>query len=301
MQQILFEIRRHLPLANQARRLFHGRGRCFPGDQDILIDSYGELLWITLFAPRDNGWLHQLGLMLKEEIHECRCIVVQRRDLPSAAPVVLFGVLPESPRAFEAGLCFHLRVGHGQNIGFFIDMARGRMLVRQRSQGKKVLNLFAYTCSFSVAALAGGATQVVNVDMNRSALQLGRLNHQLNQLDLRCASFLDIEIFRSFGRLRQLAPFDLIICDPPYSQGKNFKAESHWPKLIDKIPALLAADGELIACLNAPHLGSRYLHELVQSKIPTMQELSCLTAGADFPEADERRMLSIHHYSQAVS
>jgi 23S rRNA (cytosine1962-C5)-methyltransferase len=301
MQQILTEIRRHLPVDNQARRLFHGRGRCFPGYQDVLIDSYGELIWITLFAAREDGWLRQLALLLREELPQSRCIAVQRRDLPTAAPVVLSGTLPESPRAFEAGLCFQLRPTHGQNIGFFIDMARGRALVRQRSQGKKVLNLFAYTCSFSVAALVGGATQVVNVDMNRGALELGRLNHQLNQLDLRCASFLNIEIFRSFSRLRQLGPFDLIICDPPHSQGKSFKAESHWPKLIDKIPTLLASDGEFIACLNAPHLDSRFLHDLVQARIPVLQEISCLTAGADFPEADARRVVSIHHYSQAVT
>lgn len=296
MQQILTEIRRHLPVDNQARRLFHGRGRCFPGYQDLLIDSYGELLWITLFAARDDDWLRHLGAMLSEEFPQCRCIVVQRRDLPTAAPRALVGILPETPQASEAGLCYQLRLTHGQNIGFFIDMARGRALVRQGSHGKKVLNLFAYACSFSVAALAGGASQVVNVDMNRGALELGRLNHQRNGLDLRCASFLKLEIFRSFSRLRQLAPFDLIICDPPHSQGKNFKAENHWPKLIDKIPTLLAPQGELIACLNAPHLDAAYLRDLISAKIPAMREVSCLNAGDDFPEADARHALSIQHF-----
>jgi len=300
MQQILTEIRQHLPVDNQARRLFHGRGRCFPGYQDLLIDSYGELIWITLFAARDDDWLHQLGAILVEEFPQCRCIGVQRRDLPTAAPRALVGTLPQSPLAFEAGLSYQLRLTHGQNIGFFIDMARGRALVRQSAQGKKVLNLFAYSCSFSVAALSGGATQVVNVDMNRSALELGRLNHQRNQLDLRCVSFLNVEIFRSFSRLRQLGPFDLIICDPPHSQGKNFTAENHWPKLIDKIPSLLAPQGELIACLNAPHLETSYLRDLVQTKIPSLQEQSCLAAGDDFPEADARRALSIQHFSQVL-
>ncbi len=146
--------------------------------------------------------------------------------MPNAPGRMLQGVMPENLEALEAGLSFRLRLGEAQNIGFFPDMAVGRQLVRERAAGKRVLNLFAYSCSFSVAALAGGAAQVVNLDMNRGALELGRLNHRLNGLNLRRASFLPLEFFRSVCKLRKLGPFDLVICDPPAAQGNSFTTVS---------------------------------------------------------------------------
>ncbi len=296
MQSIATEIIQHLPRNNEARRLFHGRGRALPGYQDLLIDSYGSLIWVTLFAERDDDWLQQLAELLQTLLPQATTIAVRRRDLPHDRPVLLCGELPDKPLAHEAGLNYQLRLTAGQNIGFFIDMAAGRKLVREISAGKKILNLFSYTCSFSVAALAGGARQVVNVDMNRGALQLGRTNHQLNNLDLRKVSFLPHEIFRSLSRLRKLGPFDLIICDPPFAQGKNFTAETHWPKLVARLASLLAPAGEVIACLNAPQMSATDLRSIFAENLPNLQEACCLTAGADFPEADPERGLTIQHY-----
>ncbi len=298
MQTIITEIKRHLPQDEEARRLFHGRGRIFPGYQDLLIDSYGSLLWITLFAARAPAWRAQLAAELRKLRPQTTCIALQRRDLPHEPPEVLYGALPSQAVAHEAGLNYQLRLTAGQNIGFFIDMAVGRKLVRKNSAGKKILNLFSYTCSFSVAALAGGARQVVNIDMNRGALQLGRTNHQLNNLDLRRVSFLPHEIFRSLSRLRKLGPFDLIICDPPFAQGKNFTAETHWPKLIARLGPLLAPAGEVIACLNAPQMSATDLRSIFAENLPHLDEDCYLTAGADFPGADPDRGLTIQHYKQ---
>lgn len=296
MQIIKTEILSHLPNSGEARRLFHGRGRTFPGYQDLVIDSYGSLIWVTLFADRSGEWLKQLCDLLRSIQPAAECIAVQRRDLPQASIEFLFGVLPVQPLAQEAGLTYLLRPQVGQNIGLFIDMAAGRALVRKLAIGKKVLNLFAYSCSFSVAALSAGAQQVVNVDMNRGALELGRKNHQYNDLDMRAATFLAFEIFRSMSRLRKLGPFDLIICDPPFSQGKSFTAETHWPKLVARLGQLLAPGGEVIACLNAPRMSSVDLRDIFASELPAVRELACIGPGDDFPEADKVRELSIQHF-----
>ncbi len=296
MQLIEAELRRRLPVGENARRLFHGRGRTFPGYQDLLIDSYGPLLWVTLFAERPPVWITELSQRLRDLLPHCQCIVVQRRDRSKDSLEIVYGQLPADPWAFEDGLRYRLRPRMGQNIGFFIDMRVGRQLVRARAAHKKVLNLFAYSCSFSVAAVAGGARQVTNVDMNRNALELGRENHQLNRLDLRGVSFLPHEIFRSFGRLRKLGPFDLIICDPPFAQGRSFTAESHWPKLVARLGPLLAPGGEVVACLNAPHLETDYLRRLFADEIPRLRERACLSAGEDFPEAEALRGLSVLHF-----
>ena len=297
MQTIHEEIVRHLPSHGESRRLFHGRGQCFTGYDDLVIDYFPPVVMVILYRERPQAWLEELTQLLGAALPDKpRAILLQERFLSNGPSRVLQGVLPETLDALEAGLSFRLRLGEAQNSGFFPDMAVGRRLVRERAAGKRVLNLFAYSCSFSVAALAGGATRVVNLDMNRGALELGKLNHRLNDIDLRRASFLPLEFFRSIGRLRRLGPFDLVICDPPASQGKSFTAERHWPKLVRSLPDLLASGGEILACLNGPNLGPDFLDQLLAETFPSAENLGLCHPGEDFPDAHPDCGVSIHHY-----
>lgn len=297
MQIIHEEIMRHVPSSNETRRLFHGRGRCFAGYDDLVIDYFPPVLMVILYRQRSEAWLDELAHMLTAALPDNPCtIILQERFLPGGPSRMLTGELPEHPEAREAGLSYRLRLGEARNVGFFPDMAVGRKLVRERAAGKRVLNLFAYTCSFSVAALVGGARHVVNLDMNRGALELGKLNHRLNAIDLRGASFMPLEFFRSVGRLRKLGPFDLVICDPPASQGKSFTALQHWPKLIRKLPDLVVPGGEILACLNAPDLGPDFLVRLFAEIIPETENLGVHRPGEDFPEAFPDCGVSLHHY-----
>jgi len=297
MQIIHEEIQRHLPGHGETRRLFHGRGQCFTGYDDLVIDFFPPVVMVVLYRQRPQAWLEDLTQLLGTALPDKpRAILLQERFLPNGPSRLLQGELPESLDALEAGLSFRLRLGEAQNIGFFPDMAVGRKLVRERAIGKRVLNLFAYSCSFSVAALAGGATQVVNLDMNRGALELGKLNHQINHIDLRRASFLPLEFFRSLGKLRKLGPFDMVICDPPASQGKNFTAERHWPKLVRSLPELVGPGGEILACLNAPNLGPDYLDQLLAETFPLAENLGLYRPGEDFPDAHPDCSVSLHHY-----
>ena len=297
MQIIRDEIVRHLSRSGEARRLFHGRGHCFAGYNDLVIDSLPPVIMVTLHEQRPQAWLDELTRLLDTTLPDKpEAIFLQERFLPGEPGRLLRGSLPDEPVAMEAGLCYRLRLGEARNIGFFPDMAVGRKLVRERSTGKKVLNLFAYSCGFSVAALAGGASQVVNLDMNRGALELGKLNHRLNQIELRRASFLPLEFFRSLGRLRKLGPFDLVICDPPASQGKSFTAEQHWPKLVRSLPALTTPGGEVLACLNSPRHGPDYLDELFAAYLPAAKKLGLFTPGEDFPEAEVSGGVTLHLY-----
>ena len=297
MQVIREEIARHLPRSGETRRLFHGRGHCFAGYEDLVIDYFPPVVMIILYRQRAQIWLDELTQLLVATLPDKpQAILLQERFLINSPSRLLQGELPESLDAQEAGHSFRLRLGEAQNIGFFPDMAVGRKVVRERAAGKSVLNLFAYSCSFSVAALSGGATQVVNLDMNRGALELGKLNHRINNIDLRQASFLPLEFFRSLSKLRKLGPFDLIICDPPASQGKSFTAERHWPKLIRTLSGLTHPGGEVLACLNAPDLGPGYLDELFTNQVPAAEKLGLFTPGNDFPEAHAESGVSLHLY-----
>lgn len=296
MNIISQEIQRHLPEGHNSRRLFHGRGHCFPGYEDLVIDWFEPVALVMLYRQRSENWLQGLTESLQGQIPEVKAILLQERFLTDAPSRLLWGKLPNQINAIEDFLQYRLRLAEAQNVGFFPDMAVGRRLVRQHCAGKKVLNLFAYSCSFSVAALAGGAGQVVNLDMNRGALDLGRLNHQLNGLDLRRSSFLPLELFRSFGKLRKLAPFDFIICDPPAAQGKSFMAERDWPKMVRKMPELLGPAGEILACLNGPKKAPAFFEQLFAELVPQAQLLQRLQPGGDFPEADPDKGVWLLHY-----
>lgn len=301
MQIITQEILQHLPVNLESRRLFHGRGHCFPGYSDLLIDWFQPIVLVSLYSPRNENWLHDLCRLLQEQLPGCTAILLQERFLDNGPVRLLWGEQVSAVNAVEAGQRYRLRLGDARNIGFFLDMAEGRALVKELAAGKRVLNLFAYTCSFSVAALAGGAEQVVNLDMNRGALELGRLNHQLNNLDLRQVSFLPLELFRSINRLKRLGPFDLIICDPPAYQGKSFDAERDWPKLLRKMPGFLAPGGDIVACLNGPNLPPEFLQTHFSELLPAASLLRKLQPGKDFPESDAGRGTWIFHYQLPAS
>ena len=281
---------------NESSRLFHGRGHCFPGYEDLVIDWFKPVVLITLHSPRDEGWLAALIKQLCAQITAVEAIILQERYLRDSPSRLLFGELPDKVNAVEAGLKYRLRLNGAQNIGFFPDMAQGRRLVSEIAAGKKVLNLFAYSCSFSVVAISSGAAQVVNLDMNKGALQLGRLNHQLNNLDLRKASFLPLEVFRSFSKLRRLAPFELIICDPPAAQGDSFQPQRDWPKLVQKLPLLLKPGGEILFCMSSPHLVPEGVRQLVTKFCQKAQLLQIYYSDDRFPEENLDKGLNILHY-----
>jgi len=296
MKLIRSEINKRVHCGSESCRLFHGRGHSFPGYEDVLIDWFQPVILITLYCSRDDAWLEELVTLLLSSLSRVEVVILQQRYLPDSPSCILFGDLSEDINAVEDGLKYRLRLNSAQNIGFFLDMAQGRRLIASRVEGKKVLNLFSYSCSFSVTAIASGATQVVNLDMNRGALQLGRLNHQLNNLDLRKASFLPLEVFRSFSKLRKLAPFDMIICDPPDAQGQNFQPHRDWPKLVQKLPPLLSSGGEIVFCLSSPNLSSQALQQLVRTSAHTAQLLKIYYSDDCFPEKNPDNGLNILHY-----
>ena len=284
-------------LPTEPCRLFHGRGATVPGCEFLTIDWYPPLVLITLYENRDSAWIDQLGEQLRSSFaNQLAGIIVQSRASDRAGAKLLYGSIPEQCIIQENGLRYRIDPLAEQNIGFFPDMKSGRKLIYNISSNKKILNLFAYTCSLSVAAIAGGARQVVNLDMNRNLLNWGKENHQLNGHDLRDVSFLAHNLFKSFGRLRQTGPFDLVIIDPPYRQGESFQAERDWPKIITRLSKLLVANGEIVAAVSAPELGRQFLRDQFQTNLPQAKLLQELIADTDFPEADPDKGLHIQHY-----
>src|SRR4029077_8305013 len=102
----------------------------------------------------------------------------------------------------------------GYSVGLFVDQRENRRYVREM-EPKRLLNCFAYTCSFSVAAAAGGA-QTVNVDLLKKNLARGRENFALNALSTADHRFIADDVRPVLRRLaRRGEKFDMIILDPP--------------------------------------------------------------------------------------
>lgn len=271
-----------LPLLNDlgkdCRRLLHGRGGHLPGLEHVAIDWFSPTLLVTLYAEEKSNQLIQDSLIEAANCStEVAAIVVQERHLPKAPKRTIYGEVPESPIAHEAGLHYHLALDRNQNHGFFLDMKPGREWVRAHAPGKRILNLFSYTCSLSVAAIAGGAEEVFNLDMASRALATGRRNHQLNfdPDDCRRASYLAHDLFKSWGKLKRSAPYDIVIIDPPSNQGSNFYAEKDYSKIVRRLPDLIGPGSLVLACLNAPHLDESFLTSLLED-----YQLECRLPGA---------------------
>ncbi len=138
-------------------------------------------------------------------------------------------------------------------------MKNGRSFIKEISKDKNVLNLFSYTCAFSVCAISGGASKVVNVDMAKNALTIGRTNHHLNNLDTKKVKFMPYDILKSWSRIKKEAPYDIIIIDPPSFQKGSFEASKDYEKIIRRLDELAASKCTILSCLNAPELNSEFI------------------------------------------
>src|SRR4051812_10086670 len=163
-----------------------------------------------------------------------------RQNAERVTPVLLWGdaALPLTTTVHEQGVAYGLDFGAGYSAGLFLDQRANRAFLR-RIRPQRVLNTFAYTCSFSVVAALAGAT-TVSVDLSKKSLDRGRANFALNQLDLAGHKFIADSVLDVLPRLaRRGERFDAITLAPPtFSRahdGTPFQVER------DFEPLLLAA------------------------------------------------------------
>lgn len=283
-------------------RLLHGRGHCFENLEFVNVDFYQPVLLVVLYKAPPENWLNEfVGFMQDKLSEQLSCVLVQRRYLPNAPSEMVLGVLPEKTFARRGQLLFSLHLNAQQNVGFFLDMEAGRQWVENNTAGKRVLNLFAYTCAFSVVAVAAGAEKVVNVDMSSPALNLGRANHQLNNMPKVKAEFVAENILKSWSRVKKPGPYDVVIIDPPSYQKGSFIAEKDYVKVIRRLPELMPMGGLVLACLNAPELSDGFLKNQFSVQLPQAEFVERLAAHPDFPDVDAEQQLKLLVYKIPVS
>ncbi|MCX6904158.1 MAG: pseudouridine synthase [Verrucomicrobia bacterium] len=192
-----------------------------------------------------------------------------RRSVPTeASPEHLAGQAAPLPLLVrENGLLFELSFNEGYSTGLFLDQRDNRRriltkhiaadfpLLPQGAGGARLLNTFAYTCSFSVAAARAGL-RTTSLDLSKKYLEWGRRNFVLNGLDPAEHDFIYGEVFNWLRRLaRKQRAFEVIVLDPPtFSQSREegvFRAEKDYARLVTAAVPLLSAQGLLLASTNA--------------------------------------------------
>ncbi len=193
----------------------------------------------------------------------------------------------------ENNLKFWVNLDDYLDTGLFLDHRPTRFRVFQDSLGKKVLNLFAYTGSFSVYAAAGGASRVTTVDLSSRYLDWAKDNFLLNGLSPQWHRFVEASSMEFLGR-QDNESYDLIICDPPtFSNSKkmkgSFDVQRDHPNLINACLAKLNPAGKLIFSTNKKRF------KLYDNHIKTtkLTDITYQTAGFDFKDKLERRCFII--------
>lgn len=157
---------------------------------------------------------------------------------------------------FEYGLRFRVNLIDYLDTGLFLDHRETRQLVASLAAGKRLLNLFAYTCSFSVHAAAAGALFTKSVDLSNTYTEWGRENFLLNSLPLKNNLIVREDCLKFLEKEREI--YDVIVIDPPtISRSKKmdqmFDIQQDYFFLISKALTLLSRDGIIIFSTNSRH------------------------------------------------
>lgn len=295
-------------LRTTAFRLVHEEGDALPAlAVDVYRASEGEGAWLVAQLHLGPTWdderrrvrvLDRLGALgfdgvyLKLRPKQANVLVETRRDdvAPKAA-VRGISVPAEPMTVLEEGAPHRVWLGDGLSTGIFLDQRPNRVLVRSLAKGKSVLNLFAYTCAFSVVAALGGATRTVSVDASLAALERGRASFEALGLLSSAHTFAGEDAFSWLARAATKGErFDIVVVDPPsYSSTKKrrFVAESDYGDLVAMAAAVTAKGGRIVACCNHRGLGKPKLRKMIASGIRAAHreaiQIKDLPTAPDFP------------------
>lgn len=257
------------PAHQSAFRLFNGFSE---GNPELVIDLYASTLVFHNYAEDITQ-----GLSL---VNEAKELLVNRfpwahvgilktrngRSQEEKRGQILFGEKPDR-KIHEHGVWYAVDLIMNRDTSFYLDTRNLRRWLIENMRGKTVLNTFAYTGSLGVAAMAGGASRVVQLDLNRQFLNLAKDSYTLNGFPIHKDDFLASDFFPAIGVFkRSHETFDVVLIDPPFfsttSKGK-VDQENESARLINKVRPLIKDGGVLVAINNALYVsGKEYMQTL---------------------------------------
>jgi len=254
-----------------AFRLFNGFTEGCP---DLVIDLYASSVVIHNYADdpqQGESHVQEAQQVLLSSLDWLHAGVVKTRNgktQEEKCGKILFGTILDR-KIKEYGVSYAIDLTMNRDASLYLDTRNLRKWIIKNLKGKTVLNAFAYTGSFGVAALAGGASRVVQLDLNRQFLNLAKTSYTLNGFPINKKDFVTADFFEQASRMKRANErFDCVFIDPPFfsstSKGR-VDQENESARLINKIRPLINDGGTLIAINNALFLSGREYMQTLES------------------------------------
>jgi len=252
-----------------AFRLFNGFTEGYP---HLSVDLYaGTVIFHNYHPDASVGMasVHTAKEILINRLSWLHAGIVKSRNSTSQEErrgQFLFGTLPDR-KIKEHGVWYAIDLTMNRDTSLYLDTRHLRKWLIENMNGKRMLNTFAYTGSFGVAALAGGASRVVQLDRSRKFLNLAKESYKLNGFPIHKRDFIASDFFPTVSQFkRSNEHFDCVILDPPFfsatSKGKVDQVHES-ARLINKVRPLIEDGGYLIAINNAVYIsGKDYMRTL---------------------------------------
>jgi 23S rRNA (cytosine1962-C5)-methyltransferase len=252
-----------------AFRLFNGFAE---GEPNLVIDLYASTLVIHNYADepaQGEVLVQQARQFLQNKLVWLRAGMVKTRNAKSQEEKrgqLLFGEKPDT-KIKEHSVWYSIDLTMNRDAGLYLDTRSLRKWLIEHMRRKTVLNTFAYTGSLGVAALAGGATRVVQHDLNRQFLNVAKISYTLNGFPVDKQDFIAADFFTLIGKFKRIRKtFDCVLIDPPFfsttSKGKVDQVNES-ARLINKVRPLINDGETLIAINNALYVsGKEYMQTL---------------------------------------
>ncbi len=292
-------LRRHADLNDTTvYRIVNAEGDGLPG---LTVDRYADYLMLQIYSAAWRPHIKLVTQVLQELLSPLGIYEKSRpqktRELEAVSDSKSYGKLlagktaPQRMEVRENGLSFLVSLEQGLNAGLFLDQRRNRRDLMERVKDKRVLNLFAYTGAFSVAAAAAGAARVTSVDASPGYTNWARDNFTANRLNPQHHEFIVGDCLTVLGKLAHAGKtFDVILMDPPSfsTTSKNrFTTRGGTSDLVAAVLPLLAENGLLIASSNHQKLDvADYLKELRRGALQVSCDLRVISLRGqpeDFP------------------
>lgn len=252
-----------------AFRLFNGFTEGCP---DLIIDMYAATAVIHNYAdnPEEGASLVQEAQQfLTTSLPWLRVGIIKTRNGATQEDKrgkILFGTEPDR-KIKEHGVWYSINLTLNRDSSLYLDTRNLRKWLVENLKNKSVLNTFAYTGSFGVAALAGGANRVVQIDLNRDFLNIAKTSYTLNRFPIQKGNFITRDFFEQVSNMKRANTFfDCVLIDPPFfsatSKGR-VDQEKESARLINKVRPLINDGGYLVAINNALYVsGQEYMQTL---------------------------------------
>lgn len=280
-------------------RLINAEGDNLPG---LTVDRYGDFLMVQFYTLAWESYLPLIvsalqevyapqGIYGKYRPQETRKLAAGKKGRPPQSRLLAGREAPNDLIVRENGLLYRIDLLKDLHTGLFHDQRQNRLEFRRLAAGCRVLNLFAYTGAFSVAAAAGGAVQVTSVDASGRYLDWACENFRLNEITPEGHEFLTGDCFAELDRLAKADRFfDIILMDPPSfstTRKSRFSTSGGTAELVQKSLRLLNPGGLLVTSSNLQKMSLEgYLKELRKGSLAVGRHLQVVNVSGqaeDFP------------------